>query len=156
MRAGILPSILLLSAAAAAGETTHLPLSEVVPWAGTIAVAEIDSVRLTETVDRMTVELEATALEVLVGGWDEGEQVSCSYTAVIPVIRDEIGEEVGTASIEVFGSGLEFGCARGDTAVLLLEPMVVDPGTPCGLVRLESFEARKRVLMLLMRANRID
>jgi hypothetical protein len=141
--------LLALFAAASGSEITHMPIRDVVPWAGTIAVSVIDSAETTETEDRITVELEATVLEVLEGGAEAGDGVACSYTSIVPIIRDEEGNEIGSASIEVYGSGLEFSCSRGDTVILLLEPMVLEPDAPCGLVRLESAGSRKVIEKIL-------
>jgi hypothetical protein len=156
MRVLFIAVVLLIAGSVFSSETTHRPLEEVISWAGTIAVVEVDESAVTSTVDRVTAELTVSVIEVLIGEADPGDVVQCSYTCIIPEIRNEEGEVIGSVSISVFGSGQEFQCSQGDTVIAFLEPMTVEPETSCGLVRIELMDSRKAILKLLVRAGRIQ
>lgn len=101
---------------AMASQIFHRTLEEVLEDAGWIVVATVVTAQRTQTQHSMDVTYKLQMIETLQG---TAPAVPVHYSQPIPILYDDEGNEIGTFSPILDGSGSELGLKEGDTWIFV-------------------------------------
>ncbi len=132
---GVLGLLALLAAPLApAGQLVPAPLQEVLSRADRVFVGRVVKREHSRSESRVDLRLTVTPLRMLRGPAMK-EDVELSYSEVIPLIRNEQGEVIGSFSPIISGSGEEFNAQPGEEWLFLVNGG--NNGGPVFLLRVE-------------------